>query len=302
MEITINQELAAKLTGKSADELKAALLKEGSEQPDAAAFYNLVLDKFKATEREAKEQQYNRGIREKGEAIGKELRPLFERLGINAEKVEDGIRELSEKFPTPGDTAKAGTQELTADDIRKLPAYQSLLDSELEKVKTDRDKWKQEFENFKTATERTAIVAKAREQAMSILDAQNAVWGPDKARQLDYFFRAIGTDNISIKDGKLAVLDADGNPIRDDARNSIEFDSYILSNWKDAGYHFHEAPPGSGTAGARKEGSTGAGSGAIVITSPQQYEALLKEAGTDLSKKAAIREAYRAYISKQPQT
>ena len=302
MEITINQELAAKLTGKQADELKAALYKEGGEElkDDAAdALYRLILDKFKATEREAKEQQYNRGIREKGEAIGKELRPLFEKYGISTDKVEDGIRELSEKIPTPGDPGTTGPQDLTADQIKKLPAYQSLLDSELDKIRTDRDNWKTQFETFKTQTERSAIVTKAREAALSILDGKNAVWGPDKARQLDYFFRAIGTDHITIKDGELHLIDSDGNPLRDDARNQVKFDSYILSAWKEAGYQFHEAPPGSGTAGAKPGGA--AGSGSIVVNSPEHYERLLKDAGADMAKKVEVRQAYAEYLKTQAQ-
>lgn len=299
--ITLNEELAVRLSGKKADELKTLISNEEGEPKDNAAelFADLVKDKFLTVERDRAENAYKRGIKEKAEAIEAALKPLFKAHGIHADKVEEGLTELSDKLKNvkPG---KSGTtdepQELTKDDIKKLPAYQELLDEDLSKVRAQVDEWKAKYSDFTSQVEREKVIATAREKALSILDGKNAVWGDDKARQLDFFFRAVGTDNLSINDkGELELLDSDGQPLRDDSRNRITFENFILDSWQTAGYRFHDAPPESGSAGARKPGTAGGSGGSssnVKITSPEHYQQLLKEAGTDRGKRAEIHMAY----------
>lgn len=302
--IQITDELAVKLSGKKADELKTLLYdEEGKPKDDAGAtFATLVTEKFREVERDRAENAYKKGIKEKAESIEAVLRPLFKKHSIEADKVEDAISELSDKLKnvSAGEPGKPGKpQDLTADDIRKLPAYQSLLDSELEKVQSKAQEWEQKYNTYVADVQRREVLSVARDRALSLLDQKGAVWGQDKVKQLDYFFRAIGTDGLSLDEEKNPVLrDADGNPLRDGSRNKVDFDSWLLDNWKAAGYTFHDAPPGSGSAGAQR-GEGGAGSSKVVINSPEHYNKLLQDAGSDLGKKSEIRAAYRDFLAKQ---
>ena len=301
--INISMELAGKLAGQSPEQLQAALFEgEGEEQKlkDNAeeTFHNLILDKFKGAERDKLKGEVGRAIRERMESLEQAAKPLFERFEINADRIEDGLQTLSEKIP--GKPSKDGKpQELTTDQIKKLPAYQQLLDEEIAAQKAKTEEWERKYSDYVTETQRSQVVTAAREKALSVLDGKNAVWGQDKAQQLNYFFKAIGTDHLSVDDeGNLVLTDSDGNPLRDDARNRVSFQDYILNEWKNAGYTFHEAPPGSGSAGASRSGGEGGGSSKITITSKQHYEDLLNSAGRDFGKRAEITEAYAEFMSK----
>lgn len=302
--IQLSEDIAAKLSGKTAESLKTLLQdEEGNVKADASeTFANLVTEKFREVERDRAENAYKKGIKEKAESIEAVLNPLFKTHGIKTEKVEDAISELSDKLKNvkSGEPGKPGQpQDLTPEEIQKLPAYQSLLDSELEKVKSTATEWEQKYNSYVADMQRKEVLSVARDRALSLLDKKGAVWGQDKVKQLDYFFRAIGTDRLRLKEsGELELVDEDGNPQRDDSRNKVEFDSWLVDNWKAAGYNFHDAPPGSGSAGAGKQGGSGGGS-KISIDSPEQYNEMIKEAGSDLAKKAEIRAAYREYMANQ---
>lgn len=295
--IQISMELASKLAGVSQDALKTALTKEGGEElkDDAAeTFATMVTDKFKEVERDRSENSYRRGIKEKAESIEAALKPLFKKNGIEADKVEDAIAELSDKLKKVDSSAGGKPpklEELTEEAIQKLPAYQLLLDKELAKVQAKAQEWESKYNAYTQQVAHEKVYHSARDRAFSILDAKKAVWGGDKGRQLDFFFKAIGTDNFELDEGgDILMKDKDGQPLRDEARNRVTFEQYILDNWQQAGYTFHEAEQGSGSAGAQR--GNGTGNGRIAITSDEQYKRLLKEAGTDNKKRAEIMMAY----------
>ncbi len=301
--IQLTEEIAAKLSGKTAADLKALLFDgEGKLKDDAAqTFATLVTDKFREVERDRAENAYKRGIKEKAESIEAAIRPLLKKYGAEAEKVEDAINELSEKLKKfkPGEPGKPGKpEELTEDDISKLPAYQSLLDKDLAKARAVAADWEQKYNAYVADMQRKEVLSIARDRALTVLDEKGAVWGADKVKQLDYFFRVFGSDNLKVDEkGNPLPVDKDGNQLRDDSRNPVEFSDWVISNWKDAGYTFHDAPPGSGSAGAKKQGEGGAGS-KVIITSPEQYNKLLDEAGADAKKASEIHAAYREFLQK----
>ena len=305
--ITLNEDTAVKLSGKKLDDLKTVLQKEDGELKEDASklFADLVTEKFKEVEKDRSENSYKKGIKEKAESIEAALKPLFKKHGVEAEKLEDAANELADKLKKvdTGKSPKEGEpKDLTEEELRKLPAYQSLLDKELEKVKANTQEWEQKYNDFVSTSEREKVLSVSRDQALSLLDGKNAVWGSDKLAQLNYFFRAVGTENISLDDkGKPVLLDSDGNPLRDESRNKVTFESWILDNWKNAGYTFHDAPPGSGSAGAGQGGQgSGGGDSKVRINSVQHYETLMKEAGMDLSKQAEISQAFSEWSKTNP--
>ena len=305
MKLEISLELAGKLAGKKPEEIKADLfqgdgedvsLKDGAEE----TFRNLVYDKFKEAERDKVKSEVGKAVKNRMLTLESVINPVLSKYEIEADNLEDGLKMLSEKIP--GKPPKDGKpQELTSDQIKKLPAYQELLDSEISIQKKAAAEWEQKYSDYVKQTESKKIVSIAREKALSVLDNKGAVWGADKSNQLDYFFKAIGTDKFKVGEDEKSIelVDADGNPLRDEARNRITYDDFILREWKNAGYALSEAPAGSSSAGAQRNGGNGQGSGGskIVINSPQHYEELMKSE-TDFSKRSEIRKAWIENLTK----
>lgn len=302
MNLNISMELAGKLAGQTPENLRAALFEgDGDEltlKNDAEeTFRNFVFDKFKEAERDKVKGEVGRALRERMEGLEKVIKPIFEKYEISADKLEDGLSELSEKIP--GEPGKPGkSQELTPDQIKKLPAYQNLLDEHLSKIKGERDDWEQKYTQFVDQTKRDKVVSVAREKALSVLDGQNAAWGDNKSQQLEFFFKAIGTDVLSLDDdGNLSLVDKDGTPLRDDSKNRITYENWILQNWKSAGFTFNEAPPGSSSAGAKRSGS-GSGGSSIVIKDRNHYDELMNKAA-GFEERSKIRTAWREKLESE---
>lgn len=229
----------ASLAGLSEDALKAQLLNEAGElKTDAAkTFSSLVLDKFKAQEREAKEQQYNRGIREAKEAAEKAAKPLFEKYGVSASRFEEAVQELAEKLGDGG-TPTGTPQEMTEEQIAKLPAFKAALEARTNEVV---DKWKkkhettlQEYEQFKRQTNQKEVAQTVFGSTRSVLekDGRQPVYGakgPDEAIKM--FWAYHGIDHIKLEDGKPVLLDKEGNVLRDEMSNPVDFSKFVESNW-----------------------------------------------------------------------
>lgn len=259
MDILFSGEFAS-LAGLDEEALKAQLQTEdGQLKADAAKiFSNLVLDKFKTQERTAKEQQYNRGIREAKEAAERAAKPLFQKYGVDAAMFEDAIQELSEKLGQAG-TPSGDPQELTKEQIAKHPAFKELLEGHTNDIVA---KWKQkheaaiqEYEQFKASTTRekvaNAVMSKTR-QALEA-DGRQPIYGtkgPEEA--LKQFWGYHGFAHIRLaEDGQPELLDKDGNILRDEMSNPVSFDKFIESNWilgfKDAAGN--GSPPHGGRSG-----------------------------------------------------
>jgi len=294
-ELTLNGEVLSALAGLPADELKDRLTSEDGEikQDAGKTFAQIVTGKFKAVEKERAENQYKRGLREKGESIEKVLKPIFEKFEIkDFSKAEEAIQELTERLnkQSTGGDGTTDPQQLTEDELKKLPIFQQALDKAISKKDEAIESLRSEYDKYKTTTERQRIAAQVRDKAATVLKQKKAAFGEDEAGQLDFFFKAVGYDNFRVGDDGIELVDSDGNPLRDQNSNRITFDNYIVNQWKKAGYTFHDAPPGSGSAGAQRGGKGGDSS--IVINSPEHYNQLIDQAGNDWGKRAKIMKAW----------
>lgn len=238
MDILFSGELAS-LAGQTPEALKATLQTEDGEFKEDAAktFASMVLDKFKAQEREAKEQQYNRGIREAKEAAEKAAKPLFEKFKVNASRFEDAVQELSDKL-ADGGTPTGTPQELNDEQIATHPAFKKALEARTDEVV---NQWKkkleaqgQEFEQFKAQTHREKVASAVQSATRSILekDGRQPIYGqkgPDEAIKM--FWAYHGLDNVKIEEGKPVLLDKEGNVLRDEMSNPVDFGKFVESNW-----------------------------------------------------------------------
>lgn len=293
MDILFSGELAS-LAGLSPEALKAQLQTEdGQFKSDAAkTFATLVLDKFKSQEREAKEQQYNRGIREAKEAAERAAKPLFQKYGVQAERFEEAIEQLTEKLAedTPGD---AGAQGLTAEQISKHPEFKRIAD---ERVTEAVEKWKKklestqaEYDQYKAQTEQAkvanVVMAKTREALEK--DGRQPLYGAKGAEEAVKMFWAYhGLGNIKVDDnGQPQLLDKDGNVLRDEMSNPVDFHKFVESNWI---LGFKES---AGNGSPPHQGRNNPGGG---HTSPDALKARLESAKTPEERAEALRQAAEA--------
>lgn len=243
-----------RLSGLNEDDLKALLAnEEGELKPDAANLYSkAVLDKFKTESRE----QFNRGVREKGNAVEKAASALFQTYEIESDKVEEGLKQLAEKLQ--GGTGKPDPQALTVDEIRKAPAFHIALDDAVAKYRKELDTVKGEYESFKGNITREKTIQTIYQKGREVLERSNAAFSDNPTTQLSFFFKALDTNLFKIDEqGTVNLQNADGTPLRDEYGNKVDFNQYIANQWKAAGYGFNEAPEGTPKIASGKGGATG---------------------------------------------
>jgi hypothetical protein len=243
-----------RLSGLNEDDLKALIAtEEGELKPDAANLYaKAVLDKFKAESRE----QFNRGVREKGNAVEKAASSLFQTFQIESDKVEEGLRQLAEKLQ--GEPGKPDAQSLTVDEIRKAPAFHIALDDAVAKYKKELEQVRTEYEGFKGNITKEKTMQTIYQRGREILETSNAAFAENPSAQLSFFFKALDTSLFKVDEqGNINLSNADGTPLRDEYGNKIEFNQYIANQWKAAGYGFNEAPAGIPAINGAKGGVTG---------------------------------------------
>lgn len=299
MEITLSGELLSKLSGKKIDDLKALLqTEEGETKEDAAKiFCDTVVTKFRDAEKAAKEQQYNRGIREKGEAIEKSLKPLFKKYSVESSTAEEGIEQLAEKLkegPSMGDPA-----DLDKEKLRKLPAFQELLNEELQVKDKAIQNLQKEYEDFKSDIHTKTLSEAVKKSALKVLEKSNARFSGDgvdeKMEDINFYLKAIGVSNFKqTDDGELIPVDGDGNQLRDDAKNLVSFDDYIKKNWR---FGFDNVPKDRNPSSAQK--TSGGSESSYKFTSKEDFERMMDQAGNDRKKRIEIQQAYAKHIEAQ---
>lgn len=258
-EIIFSGEFAS-LAGIPEDALKAQLTTEAGElKPEAAKiFSSLVLNKFKRQEQERKDQQYHRGYREAKEAAEEAVRPLFQKFGVSASRFEDAVRELSEKLGD-GSVPKGAPHDMTPQELAKLPAFKAALEEHtnaiVEKWKTKEEAARHEYETFRKQVQQKEVAQAVFSNTRAILekDGRQPIYGtkgPDDAIRM--FWAYHGTDQIKLEDGKPVLLDKEGNVLRDEMSNPVDFSKFVESNWL---LGFKEAagtgsPPHNGRSGS----------------------------------------------------
>lgn len=305
MELTIKADLLSDLTGKEISELEELLLQDGDSKDfkeDAPNLFNqLVKDKFLEIERERAFKAHQKGVKEKAQSIDAVLKPLFEKHKIKGDTTEEQIELLIGALDKIGADSKRKPADLDKEALQKLPLFQQLVDLALDGVRQEKETLQTEFDTYKSEITLRDLYRKVKKSTLKLLKDSNAVLAEDADAQVQFFLDGIGVNNVKYDDKGLPTLvDEEGNPYRDpQTRNKISFPAYILDRWKKAGYRFHDAPPGNDTPKSKRPGEGGAGGSAIVITSEEEYEKLLKAAGNDREKKAEIRAAYRKYLISQ---
>lgn len=293
MELKLSGELASRLSGKSIEELKAELYnEEGTELKEnyQDVFMSFVTDKFKKVGTD----NYNRGIKKKGQDIEKALAGLLEKHSVSEfSTTEEAIEALTEKLeeaPPKGDTSKLDIEKL-----KKLPAYQQALDEALKLKNEEIESWKGKYEEQVNQSKVKQFHEKVIEGWINELTAEgvNARFSGDSPNQMreDVLFQINGMGGFDMlgqdENGNIIPIDQDGNQLRDDASNPITFGQFAKSNWR---LGFNKVDPNRKFPSFKKGGE--GGSGGLKITSEEEFNKLMDQAGGDMKKRREIREAW----------
>jgi hypothetical protein len=282
----------SRLTGKTSEELEAALFEGGELKANwDSEFTGLVLDKFKEQERRAKEDHYKRGEKEKAKKVEQALKPLFEKYGIESDRVEDGLEQLAEQLQAEPGTP--GAEGLTPEQLRNHPAFKQAVQQDIEKLtkannelKAKAAKAEADKEAFIQEQQKAAHVNTLSSLARKELKALEASFGADEDKALKAFFALYPPDRFRVEGEAPVPLDENGQPATDEYGDPLPFAEYLRKNWL-FGFQSNKpntpAPPTKGAAGATKtfanedaynqarEAAAAAGDWSKVATLEKQY-------------------------------
>lgn len=291
----ISQSALEKLTGLSGDEFKATFYKEGGEElidNPSAKLVEVTTDKFMDAGRTKSEQLVSKALKKRMTTIETALSPILKKLGVEkAEKVEETLADVAEQINGLG-TGSKGTkpEDLTADDIAKLPAFQGLLDSKLAAKDQAFQALESKHNEYVSGVELSKKKTALHRYAQAKLKEDNPIWGDDPQGKIEKFFRMYGYDGFKIEgEGKgiaITMVDSNGNPLRDKHENRVKFDSWLKTEWQDT-FGFHEAPQGGGSPGAQRGGQGGGGT--VIVTSDEDFKQKFANATTNEEKQALFK-------------
>jgi hypothetical protein len=226
----------AGLFNKQASELAELYDGENLKEQEALEFFRSQLT---AKVQDVTRNQTARGKIETGKAFAKTLNDLFtaRNLALEGEvdspdKLEAAIAELENHFKSQ-QSNKGDKTELTKEAIQAHPLFQELIDPFKQKI--------QGLETENTGLKTQYAVEKNRDQALKAmfdeLERANWVEGEDavtkqqrRQTMVDLLhLKTNGFQNLRVEDGKVILLDSQGNPVTDNLQNQISFEAFAKS-------------------------------------------------------------------------
>jgi hypothetical protein len=221
MKIEISVEFLAEVLGTSAGSLKETLEKEGAKQEEIikeSVAKKLAQAKDEG-ERSGKKEGYGRGEREVSERYEAKL---AEKLGTKVGRLDDIIAEYQQIVKSSIDKDDDPVK------IRNSKVY--LEDMKAEKLKVQ--EVETEYKTKLSTLERKEVESIVREKAIEIIGKKNYVLPQSEVarnNQINTLVKEIMNDNqFKVLDGKkVQILDKEGNAVRDELLNEMEFDTFF---------------------------------------------------------------------------
>lgn len=221
--ITINLEFLAGVLGTTVGSLVDSLKIDDSNfkpETEVQAFLaEQFRNKLEAAKIAGKNESYGRAKKEEFEKAESEVATI---LGVEKTTLKEMLESYAEANKKPN--------KANPNDVRNSEAY-------LEDMKVERQKYselKTEFENFKSNNEKSQTEKTVRERGMELITEGGFILPTDTAKrnkQLEIFFKDLLGEGIKFAEDpetkKIKVLDSEGNPVRNEMLNEVDFDSFI---------------------------------------------------------------------------
>lgn len=280
----------------------AELIKEG-ENITEDSILNVLLEKDAARVAQLKKATDTQGKFQEGYAKAKkEERELFERELKEKFGVESDAKgvDLIEAIVTEkaGEAGKGKKGEVTEDDVKKHPVYQT-LETKYRRDLTAKDaEWKTKLEEVETNYKKNETFGTVKSKALNLLDGLKPILpgNPEiAANQKNWFVSALEGYEYEIQGDRTVVM-KDGKVVEDSHGNSLGFDELVKS--KASQFFEFQKNNGGGNAGNSNEGGNSGNGGAgypAGIQKPKSLEELAKitsDASIKLEDRQKVMEVY----------
>jgi len=302
MQITFNLEDLARLTTKSAEELKKSLLIESDEgeptlkEEAPSIVAKAIQEKMKTISSD----QYSRGKRETMEDVEDWAKNKGAKGDGQGFELLDGLVENLKGAPP-----KAEDESLTFDALEKNEIAKQWFEQRTEKLRTDLDSTKNEYLTYKEQVKKQQVQQAARQRAMDILNARKWNAGDDEQQQAvrrKLMYKNLDDANLDVtEDGDIVLLDDKGTPVKDDHYNTIKFEDFVVQNNP---FGFHKVDPTNDSPSPKEQKGNPAG---LVIRDEADYQARMEKLSKthranspDYLKEAGqLRRAYQKHLQEQ---
>lgn len=286
--ITISLESLASVLGTSHESLSESLKADGKMKPDneiVETIKGFASNHFKKIKSDNHNEGFNRAKKEVLSSKEKELKAKFE-LSDDFENFDGLIEAIVSK--------QSAKNKMNPEDVRNSEHYKNDIKSWTDKY----SKIKSEYEQFKNnvQTEKTNSIVSSR--VKSILEnVENKYVLPEnetiRSNHFKSFMGLILGDNVKFgvneSTGAIDVMDKDGNLLRDDMQQTLDFDGYIQRHAKGF-YQVAQGDQRKGTGNQTQGGTAGSGNHNFNITSSEDY---MRQYTAE--KDAKVREAMKAH-------
>jgi len=264
-------EVLGNLTGTSSQELVKMMTNEDgktlkTKEEIADSLNQIFSKKF----RDIGDSQLGRGKRESLTALERDLKTEF---GLDSHlQGKELVRAIVEaKTEAALEEAKAAglkignrkPEELTADEIKGLPAVKNLLQNAVTKVTEQLTQREKEFQDYKNGVEKVQLQNLVRRSIEQIAVKNKFNLSPDAAqreKQVNLFIKTLDLSELKQNGEEIELVDKEGNLRRDDKHNIVTFEKHV-SDLNPFGVHQFDPNKAGGGAGDGngKAGQNGAG-------------------------------------------
>lgn len=283
----------------------AELLKDGEDgiTEDDAITALLELDSTrvatikKATDTTGKFQEgYAKAKKEERENFEKEIR---ERFGIESDTT--GVDLIDEIVTAKAE--KGGKKgEVTEDDVKKHPVYQTLETRYKKDIKAKDDEWQAKLTEVETKYKSENTFSTVKSKALTLLDGLKPVLpgNPEIAsNQKQWFIGALKDYQFEIQDGDRVVVMKDGKVVEDGHGNSLDFTDLVKTTASKF-FEFQKNNGGSNAGNSNEQAPAGGGGGGDYPagvkkpTNLDELSAILNNQEIKLADRQKVAEVYEA--------
>lgn len=259
----------------------AELLKDGEEITEDAVLAALLEEDStrvaglkKATDNTGKFQEgYAKAKKEVLSDLEKELKTKF---AIESDKTGMDLVDdiVAFKVANVG-TGKKG--EVTEDDVKKHPAYQTLESKYKTDLKAKDEEWTGKLNEIQEGFKKKEVFGTVKNKALVLLDGLKPVLPSNAnvaANQKEWFVRDLEGHEYDTQGDRIVVM-KDGKVLEDKHGHSVGFDDFVRS--RASNFFEFQKNNGGGNAGNDNEGGAGAsGDYPAGVTKPKNIDDLSK--------------------------
>lgn len=283
--------LTTKQFNLSEDEAKALLIVDDQLREDAV---DVILEKDKERIkklRDEREKKYNDGYQTAEKKFKSHAEEVFKKkTGYNG--AEDNFEAMFDAWFAQQKEQLKAKREVTEDDIKKHPLFIDLETKTIAKEKYD--ELQKSFDEFKTQSQRKAVMDTVTGRAWDVVAARNPILSENplvaENRKRDFLAKFSSFD-YELQDGRIIVL-RDGKRMEDAHGNLKTFEAFTVE-LAEQNFDFR-AQDDKGNAGNRNQTTT-----TVVTENPKteaEYFAALDKYNSnspeDMAKRIAIRKKY----------